>query len=182
MEGHAFAVFSGADWTRVFDAATQFWHSRETFRLGRWRARFPVKAWGKTIVGDELTGNLYFLDKDSFVEGDQPLVWGIDTPVFHVFPNGGVIDALHIDVATGVGLTTGQGSAPKLMLSWSTDGGATFKGHRELSLGRTGERVRLTTRRLGRFGPQGVVFRLRISDPVIRALIAMDVTVRGLKR
>ena len=182
VEGHAFAVFSGADWTRVFDAATQFWHSRESFQLGRWRARFPVKAWGKTIVGDELTGNLYFLDRASFLEGDQPLIWGVDTPVFHVFPNGGVIDALHIDVATGVGLTTGQGSAPKLMLSWSTDGGATFKGHRELSLGRTGERVRVTTRRLGRFGPQGVMFRLRISDPVIRALIAMDVKVRPLRK
>jgi hypothetical protein len=74
VEGHAFAVFSGANWTRVFDAATEFWHSRESFRLGRWRARFPVKAWGKTIVGDELTGNLYFLDKDSFVEGDRGAV------------------------------------------------------------------------------------------------------------
>ena len=31
-------------------------------------------------------------------------------------------------------------------------------------------------------GPRGVVFRLRISDPVIRALIAMDVKVRSLKR
>jgi len=47
---------------------------------------------------------------------------------------------------------------------------------------RTGERVRVTTRRLGRFGPQGVMFRLRISDPVIRALIAMDVKVRPLRK
>jgi hypothetical protein len=131
VEGHAFAVFSGADWTRVFDAATQFWHSRESFRLGRWRARFPVKAWGKTIVGDELTGNLYFLDKDSFVEGDQPLVWGVDTPVFTCSPRRRDRCAAY---RCGDRRRPDHGSraAPKLMLSWSTDGGATFKGHREL--------------------------------------------------
>ncbi len=182
LEGHAFAVFAGSNFTRVYDAATGVWHSRESYNQGgRSRARFPVRAWGKTIVGDYLSGNLYYLDKDSFVEGDQPLVWGMDTPTFHVFPNGAVMDALHIDVATGNALTTGQGSAPKLMLSWSTDGGATWKGNRQLSLGTYGERVRVTTRRLGRFGPQGVVFRFRISDPVIRSLIALDLKARPLK-
>jgi hypothetical protein len=183
LEGHAFAVFSGSSFTRVYDAATAVWHSRESYNQGgSWRARFPVRAWGKTIVGDALTGNLYFLDKDSFVEGDQPLVWGMDTPTFHAFPNGAIMDALHIDVATGNALTTGQGSAPKMMLSWSVDGGATWKGNRLLSLGSYGERVRVTTRRLGRFGPAGVTFRFRISDPVIRSMIALDLQARPLKR
>jgi hypothetical protein len=70
----------------------------------------------------------------------------MDTPTFHAFPNGAIMDALHIDVATGNALTTGQGSAPKMMLSWSVDGGATWKGNRQLSLGSYGERVRVTTR------------------------------------
>lgn len=183
IEGHAFAVLSGTNFTRLFDAATGVWHSRESYNQGgQWRARFPVKAWGKTIVGDKLSGNLYNLDKTSFVEGDQPLVWGMDTPTFHVFPNGAVMDALHIDVATGNATTTGQGSAPKIMLSWSVDGGQTWKGNRQLSLGTYGDRVRVTTRRLGRFGPQGVTFRFRISDPVIRSLIALDLQVRGLRK
>lgn len=183
LEGHAFAVLSGSDWTRIYDAATGVWHSRESYNQGgRWRARFPVRAWGKTIVGDSLSGNLYFLDKTSFVEGDQPLVWGVDTPVFHAFPNGAVMDALHIDVATGNATTTGQGSAPVIMLDWSTDGGATYKGNRQLSLGSYGSRVRVTTRMLGRFGPQGVTFRFRISDPVVRSLIALDLQARPLKK
>lgn len=181
-EGHTFATLTGTDWTRSYDAATGWWHSRESYQLGKWRACNPVSAWGKTIVQDKLSGNLYALDKDSFVEGTDPLIWGVDTPIFHVFPNGGIVDALYLDVATGVGLSTGQGSDPKIMLSWSTDGGSTFKGDRELSLGLTGNRTRIATRRLGRFGPQGIVFRLRVSDPVIRALVAMDVKVRGLKR
>jgi hypothetical protein len=183
VEGHAFAVFSGSNWTRIYDAASQVWHSRESYdQGGRWRTMFPVRAWGKTIVGDSLTGNLYFPDKNSFVEDDQPLVWGMDTPPFHVFPNGAIMDALHIDMATGNASTTGQGSAPTLMLDWSTNGGASWKGNRQLSLGGYGQRVRVTTRRLGRFGPKGVTFRFRISDPVIRALIALDLQVRPLKR
>lgn len=181
-EGHSFIAVTGSDWTRCYDAATKTWHTRESYPAGGWRARNPVRAWGKIIVGDALSGNLYFLDRDSFVEDDQPLVWGMDTPTIHVFPNGAVMDALYLDVATGVGLTTGQGSDPKLMLSWSTDGGATWKGNRELSLGSYGSRVRLKTMRLGRFGPQGVVFRVRVSDPVIRSLIAMDLKVRKLKK
>jgi hypothetical protein len=181
-EGHTFGTITGSSFTRSYDAATQFWHSRESYQLGRWRARNPINKWGKVIVGDELSGNLYYLDKNAFVEGSDPLIWGMDTPIFHIFPNGGIVDALYLDVATGVGLSTGQGSDPKLMLSWSTDGGNTFKGDRELSLGVTGDRVRIATRRLGRFGPQGIVFRIRVSDPVIRAIVGMDVKVRPLKR
>jgi hypothetical protein len=183
-EGHSFYTLTGSTWTRSFDAATQLWHSRESFGIPYWRARFPFRLWGKTIVGDVLTGNLYELDKDAFVEGTNPIIWGVDTPTLHVFPNGGVIDAMHLDMATGVGLLplTAQGSAPKVMLSWSTDGGYTFKGDRVISLGSYGDRVRVTTRRLGRFGPKGVQFRIRISDPVIRSLVGIDVEVRPLKR
>jgi hypothetical protein len=181
-EGHSFFTLTGADWSRSYDAATQAWHTRQSYGLGHWRARFPVRAWGKTIVGDVLTGNLYELDKDTFKEGDDPLIWGIDSPTVHAFPNGGIVDALFLDVATGVGLGSGQGSDPKLMLSWSTDGGNTYKGHRQLSLGARGDRVRVVTRRLGRFGQQGIKFRIRISDPVIRALVNVDIAVRPLKR
>lgn len=181
-EGHAFASFTGTDYTRTYDAATGWWHSRESYQLGYWRARNPIRMWGKTIVGDALSGNLYYLDGSSSVEDTSPIIWGMDTPNFHVFPNGAVMDALHLDVATGVGLTSGQGSSPKLMLSWSVDGGQTWRGNRELSLGTYGNRVRLTTKRLGRFGPKGVTFRIRVSDPVVRSLIAMDLKVRPLRK
>jgi hypothetical protein len=179
-EGHTFPTFTGTDWTRSYDAATGFWHSRESYQLGKWRARNPRRIWGKTIVGDALSGNLYYLDKDSFVEDDMPLIWGVDTPTLNVFPNGGVMDALHIDVATGVGIRNSE--LPKLMLDWSVDGGQTYKGRRELQLGATGDRVRVTTRMLGRFGTKGVKFRFRISDPVIRALIGLDLQIRPLRK
>ena len=71
---------------------------------------------------------------------------------------------------------------PILMLSWSTDGGATFKGDRQLKLGKRGDRVRIVTRRLGRFGDKGIMFRLRVSDPVIRAIVGISANIRPLKK
>ncbi len=111
------------------------------------------------------------------------MIWGVDSPPLHLFPNGGIVDALHIDLATGYGTLSGQGSNPKIMLQTSTDGGQTFSNYRELELGVTGNTgTRVTARRLGRFGPRGMVFRLRISDPVVRALVATDLAIRPLKR
>jgi hypothetical protein len=40
----------------------------------------------------------------------------------------------------------------------------------------------VTARGLGQFGPKGIVFRLRISDPVARGLVGTDVEVRPFKR
>jgi hypothetical protein len=183
-EGHQFAYWTGDTYTVGYDAATQAWHDRQSWQMDKWRARNAFRAWGKTIVQDSLSGELFYLDGDTHSEDGNPLIWGVDTPFLHAFPNGGIVDALHIDMDTGVGalLSTSQGYDPKLMLSWSVDGGATWKGNRELSLGARGHRIRITTRRLGRFGPKGIQFRLRVSDPIIRAIVAMDAEVRPLKK
>ena len=184
FQGHTIANWTGTGWSHSYDAATQSWHDRQSYGISVWRARHSVRAWGKTLVGDTLTGNLYYLDQGAYDEDGNPLIWGMDTPTIHVFPNGAIMDALFIDIGTGVGTTTAtsQGFTPKLMLSWSIDGGITFIGDRELPLGRRGDRVRVVTRRLGRFGPLGVVFRIRVSDPVIRAISGIDLAVRPLKK
>lgn len=181
-EGHTFATWTGDTYTRSYDAATQTWHDRESYLLGKWRARFPFRAWGKTIVGDQLSGNYYELDKDTFDEAGDPLIWGMDTPTLNAFPSGGIIDAVYLDVQTGVGNLTGDGFDPILMLDWTIDGGKTWRGARQLKLGKWGDYVRIRTNRLGRFGEKGVSFRIRVSDPVIRSIIAIDVSVRPIKK
>lgn len=181
--GHAFASFSGTDWTRCYDASTGAWHSRESYGSSKWRARYAVQAWGKTIVGDSLSGKLGYLDSNTYTEFGDPIVWKIISPPLHVFPNGAIVDAFHMDIATGYGLLSGQGSDPKVMLRVSKDGGNTFGQYRELGLGATGKyATRVTARRLGAFGPRGIVFEISISDPVARALVATDIELRPLKR
>lgn len=179
-EGHAFACLTGTDWTRCYDSATKVWHARKSYGQDRWRANYSMRAWGKTIVGDRLSGKLFYLDKDTFSEDGEHLVWQVVSPPMHAFPNGGIVDALHLDIATGYG---SLGSTPKVMLETSTDGGNTFTQYRELSLGVPGQyQARVTARRLGRFGPRGMVFRISVSDACARALVNVDVAVRPLKR
>lgn len=179
FQGHSFAVWTGDVYTVSFDAATSSWHNRESYANGgKWRARNSVTAWGKTIVGDSLTGELFYLDKDAYDEDGQPMIWGIDTPFIHaVGGTGGIVDALHLDVATGVGT---YASEALMMLDWSVDGGQTFKGNRQLKLGKRGEVKKVRTRRLGRFGDKGIMFRIRVSDPVIRGITEIAMNVRPL--
>lgn len=181
--GHLFACFKGTDWTRCYDSATGVWHSRTSYGRDRWRAQYAVQAFGKTIVGDELSGKLFYLDKDTYTEDDGTFVWTVISPPLHVFPNGAIVDAVHFDLATGYGTLSGQGFDPKVMLETSVDGGNTYQTYRELELGAMGNyRARVTARRLGKFGPKGIVFKLSISDPVARALVGCDVKLRPLKR
>jgi hypothetical protein len=182
-DGHSFANFTGTDFSRCYDAATGVWHSRESYGYTKWRARYAARAFDRVIVGDSLTGKIGYLDKDTYTEFGDPMIWGVDSPPLHVFPNGGIVDALHLDLATGYGTLSGQGSDPKIMLQVSKDGGNTFGQYRELSLGVRGKyATRVTARNLGEFGPKGIVFRLRISDPVARALVNTDLEVRPLNR
>jgi hypothetical protein len=180
--GHAFANFTGSNWSRCYDSATQVWHSRESYGHQTWRGQHCVRAFGKTIVGDKLTGKLFYLDSDTFTEDGGTMVWKVVSPPLHVFPNGAILDAVHFDLATGYGTLSGQGSNPKVMLRTSVDGGNTFGNYRELELGPTGTyAARVTARRLGRFGPKGIVFELSISDPVVRALVNCDIQLRPLR-
>lgn len=185
FEGHSFASWTSTNYTVCRDSATQFWHDRLSYGMPNWRARNAVRAFGKTIVGDSQTGQLFYLDKDTYTENGGVMIWGVDTPFLHaVGGNGGIVDALYIDIATGVGtlLASSAGFDPILMLDWSVDGGYTFKGHRQLKLGKRGATTtRICARRLGKFGDKGIMFRLRISDPVIRSVIAMSANVRPLK-
>lgn len=184
FEGHSFACWSSQTYTVSYDAANQLWHERKSYGLKNWRACNAVRAFGKTIVGDTQSGKLFYLDKDTYTEDSGTMIWGMDTPFLHAFQNGGIVDALFIDVATGVGtlLATSQGFDPILMLSWSKDGGKTFQGNRQLHLGASGNTVRIVARRIGRFGDKGIQFRVRISDPVIRSIIEMKANVRPLKK
>lgn len=184
FQGHSFAAWTSTEYTVSYDSATNLWHDRESYALSNWRFRNVVKAWGKEVAQDALSGKLFYFDDDTFEEDGGPMIWGMDTPIIHaVGGNGGIVDSLHIDVAVGGGalLSTDDGYDPKLMLDWSVDGGKTFKGSRELSLGKRGHyNTKVRTRRLGRFEDKGIMFRIRISDPVVRGIVAITPSIRPL--
>ncbi len=81
------------------------------------------------------------------------------------------LQRLEILVQSGVGLSTGQGSDPKLMLSISRDGGHTYGNEMQLGVGKMGEYLaRAFANRLGR--GRNLVCKVACSDPVFCALLA----------
>lgn len=181
-DGHYFYCLSGTNWTRCYDAATKTWHRRESYEQTRWRHDHALAAFLHVLVFDRLGGGAYYLDGNTYTEAGGTMLYGVDSPPMHSFPNGAIVDALHLDMATGTGNADASTEA-HMMLSWSNDGGNTYFGPRTLSLGRLGDTgKRVTTRRLGRFGPRGRTWRIRISDVTGRSLINVDAETRALKR
>lgn len=183
QEGHTFYVltFPTAGKTWVFDAATGLWHERvfraEDGTYQRIRANCQMSFDGATIVGDYLSGRLYRFDLDTYTD-----VGGVPIPRVRACPHLSsdlkqqLFHSLQIDMQTGVGLSSGQGSDPQAMLQWSDDGGHTWSNEAWAPIGRLGEyRTRVRWRRLGRGRDR--IFRVVITDPVKVVLIGASVEV-----
>lgn len=182
-DGHSFIALKGTDWTRVYDSVTGEPHSRKSNGLDVWRVEFVFQAWGMNIAGDQESGNTYYFDPDIYTEDGATLIYKIRTPTMHIFPNGGIVDRITIDFLAGQGVTlaTASGFDPLLMLRYSDDGGNTWSNARQLKMGKQGNTgTRIRTNRLGRFRDKGRVWELAVSDPVGRALAALDCKVRPL--
>jgi len=86
-------------------------------------------------------------------------------------------DRFQLDLQTGVGLVSGQGSDPQIMLRWSNDGGHTWSNEHWTSAGKMGAtKTRAIWRQLGRARTR--TFEVVVSDPVRFYLAAayVDVT------
>lgn len=182
--GRSFYAISCPDWTRVYDCKTGWWHERKSYGAESWKVGKAVPFAGKIIAGDLQTGQLYRMQEDLYDEAGQPLVLEIITPPVHMFPYGGICNALYPDIVSGVGLNTTapQNLDPVMLVDWSKDGGETFCSAREVKLhrlGQTGRRIQPITR-LGRFGQKGIVFRFRISAAVKKVMISLQADIEQL--
>ena len=178
LGGHKFVnvVFPTAGAVWVYDIATGIWHTRDSWDvdnqpLSRWRGNCAVNAFGMVLIGDAFTGSIGIADYSNYTEYGNTMRALITSPPVH-FENDRVFMPLfEVYPEAGVGLATGQGSNPQIVLDWSDDGGRTWCPNQlPRSLGAMGQytqRVRWT--KLGQF--RNRVLRLVITDPVKRALI-----------
>lgn len=185
QEGHTFYVLTlpTGNVTWVYDLGTQLWHKRAwrsplTGNLNRHRANCVMAFAGQILVGDFELPRVYRWSLDVFDDAGDPLPAIRQAP--HVAREDGrwlIYDRFWLDMETGVGLVSGQGSDPMVLLEWSDDGGATFTGQRLLPAGKLGERKRRAiARRLGKSRDR--VFRVTITDPIPRYLVNADVETR----
>jgi len=168
--GHDFYVLTGGllETTLVYDCATGLWHERAFLDDGAFKkhlAATSMFAFGKTIVGDRLSGKIYQMSENFYDDDGDEIK---RTRVFTHLSNEGervIANSLQIDFERGVGLTTGQGSDPKAWIRVSRDFGRNYGNEMYASINAIGvTRPRAMWRRLGQF--ECLTIELNVSDPV----------------
>ncbi len=182
-QGHTFWVLRfpsanngfGATW--VYDTATQQWHER-----GSWSALAPQGyqahlstchcfAFGKHLVGDWSTGNVYEMAISIYTDNNQPIrrlrraphISTEQVRLFHSF--------LQLDVEVGDGpmppLEDGAGNprGPEVTLRWSDDGARTWSDEYTADAGQAGDyKTMVYWNRLGRARDR--VYEFSMTDPI----------------
>jgi hypothetical protein len=187
QDGHAFYVliFPSAQTTWVYDVATQAWHERAGWSNGdfvRHRSNCQVVYDDKVIVGDFENGNIYAFNLDVYADNGDIQKW---LRSWRALPTGtnnlkrSAQHTLQIDCETGVGLNTGQGDDPQIMLRFSDDGGHTWSNERWMSMGKVGEYYKRSfARRLGMtLKLRDRVYEISGTDPVKIAIMGAQLYV-----
>lgn len=179
--GHEFLTLSTDSWTWEFDLATGAWIERTSQGESRWRAEWYANFQGKHIVGDFEAGKLYQLSDTAYAEASDDLIMEIYCPIAHAMPQRLGFNAVWLDVIPGVGLNSSDSdvSNPRIMMSYSDNGGKTFGNERTASVGTIGQfRKRVKFTRLGQCKQGGRIFKFSMSAAVIRGVIsaAVDLT------
>lgn len=172
--GHAFWSLKSPDWTFVYDLSTGEWHERASYGRDNWRGAFTINAFDEWLVFDDASAVVYRVNERSRREAGGPLVWEVRSSQQHNFPARTAIDRASFDFIVGVGIDRGITpieTDPQVSISWSDDGGRTFRNALLRGLGTQGEQVSIDIWRTGLSGRVGRQWRLQVSDPVEVSLI-----------
>lgn len=170
-DGHVFYVITGSDLetSLVYDISTELWHERAYLNsdgtYGQHLATCAMYAFGKTLVGSRIDGKVYELTPDIYSDNEDTIkrvrvLTHLVDELKRVRYN-----TLTLLVETGVGLQSGQGSAPVISLRVSKDGARTWSDYITTEIGAAGKyQTEVNFRRLGI--AQEMTFEISISDPV----------------
>jgi len=141
---------------------------------GRHVANSYAYAFRKHLVSDYSNGNIYELDLETYDENGSPIQRVRDTAVLH----GGLAQApgklmemsrFELIMEKGVGILTGQGSEPVVMLQFSDDGGNTWSTEMWGMVGKMADFIyKVEWHVLGSFYNR--IIRIKTSDPVFYSI------------
>lgn len=175
-QGHTFwhLYFPTANKSWRYDAATQLWHEVSYLNGGMptaHRSQVYCFAFGKHLVGDWASGNIYEMNIKYLTDFGQPIERKRRAPIVsnenqYIFHH-----QLQVDVETGLGpqppLLDGRGfrRGPMMNLRWSDDSGHTWSNTYAVDCGQAGAfKTRAIWRRLGR--SRARVYELTMTDPI----------------
>lgn len=178
QDGHFFYVLSFSSGCWVYDATTNEWHERATYPYDYYYWQSCAQAHGRQYVGSAYTDTIGYFDPLTYTEAGttqrmewtyQP-IYGENKRAFH--------DRLEVVMEVGVGLPTGQGSDPEMMMDYSDDGGQTWTSMPNKKIGPIGQyQHRIVWTGLG--SSRQRVYRGAISDPIKAVISDTVIDVRG---
>lgn len=171
--GRTFYVltFPTSDKTFAIDLSTGLWHTRKSSGIGRWRAAGIGYLGNTHYVGDYASGKIYAMSDATYTEAGDTIERERYTQVVHVSNKRFTTHRLVVEFKPGVGLTSGQGSDPQVMMRYSDDGGNTWSSEMWKSLGKIGEYfVRAVWEGLGE--SRGRIYHFKVTDPVEVIVVA----------
>lgn len=177
QDGHSFYCLNapGLTTTLCFDVGTGNWHERAELTAGEYaqhRGRFHAYAFGKHLIGTD-SGKIYQYDPTANTNAGDILVRDRISP-HQATPNykRQFFSSLQVDCVIGKGKP--DGSAARLMMRYSNDGGIAWGNWRTTSMGAIGERGKRTIyRRLG--DAYDRVWHIRCTDDTQFAIVGANV-------
>lgn len=159
----------------LYDATTGLWSPLEYGLNGaRHRGEMSIDFLNKVRIADYTNGNIYTLDPDTYTDNGTAIAREIITRHTYKGNTEVTIDKLYVDMEVGVGLATGQGSNPQVMLQVSKNNGKTWGSEIWKTIGAIGEySTRVVWRRLGQ--ARDWLFKLRVTDPVKVVFVFGDI-------
>lgn len=171
LGGHPFYQinFPTANKSWLYDGQSKAW-SELSSGDGRHRANMHIAFRERSYVSDYATGKLYRLDADAYTDDAATIVRQFQGR-HQASGDLTTISELWLEMEAGVGLQTGQGSDPQVMMQVSRDGGNRWGAEVWRGIGKAGEyRARAKWNRVG--SARDYVFRFRVTDPVNTVFVA----------
>jgi hypothetical protein len=141
-----------------------------------------INAYGKNIVADVDTGNVYELDLDTFTNSDEPLqrirvTQSVNGDLLNAKGKRVQMSCVKFIMETGVGVISGQGDNPRIMVEYSDDGGNSWSAGAWPEVGRLGEfTLQVEFFNLGSFYDR--IFRISTTDPVNYSIYSATIDLR----
>jgi hypothetical protein len=172
-KGYTFYVmcFPSADKTYVINLATGGIHQWASGTAqGRHRSNCYERFNGKDLVGDYENGKIYSLEDNVYTDAGTTIKWTYTSPPYEA--NGAKVfhKELELMFKQGVGLISGQGADPQVVLRYSDDGMRTWSNEYWRKLGKMGKyKKRVRWPRMG--ASRKRVYEISGTDPVERVFV-----------
>ncbi len=110
--GKKFWTISSPAWTWEFNLSTKKWTERSSLTsagiYSRWRGAGGHPAFGKWLMGDQQSGNLFFADDTSATEFGTPMLYRMESLPVKKFPMQIRVARADFDFVVGVGQAVGS--------------------------------------------------------------------------